>query len=89
MKVYTNEEITSKIQDILGGTVKVDLNKSDRVEVTVSASYEAPTCGFSQMKKIAEFFDVENIDINDSFAYKGCDTCDFGSEYGFTMQIFP
>lgn len=51
--------------------------------------YEAPGLTFSQLKAIAEFFGTENINDDARFSRGGCETCDYGSEYGFTLTIRP
>lgn len=60
-----------------------------RAEITVSNTYSAPGLSFSHLKKLSEFFDTDNINDDARFNHGGCDTCDYGSEYGFTLTIRP
>lgn len=58
-------------------------------EITVLNMYSAPGLSFSHLKKLSEFFDTDNINDDARFNNGGCDTCDYGSEYGFTLTIRP
>jgi hypothetical protein len=35
---------------------------------------------------LSELFGTDNIDVDD-YAYGGCDTCDYGSNYGHEIAI--
>lgn len=56
-------------------------------ELTIGQEYNAPACGFKQLKQLAEMFGTDEIDV-DNYAHSGCETCDYGSEYGHTIQIY-
>lgn len=55
-------------------------------EITYGQMYESPGLNFTHLKKLSELFGTDNIDV-DNYGYGGCETCDFGSDYGHTIQI--
>lgn len=61
---------------------------SDCVDIEVTNMYEAPKLSFKEFKKLSEFFETDNIDKYDDISNKGCDTCDYGSSYGFVLRIW-
>jgi len=66
----------------------IDLNDPNEVRVTCGKMYEAPPLNLGMLMKYAEFFGTKNI--NDSrFSHGGCETCDYGSSYGYTLIIKP
>ncbi len=58
-------------------------------EVTVGKMYSAPciVVNLSNLMKLSEMFGTEKIDV-DNYANAGCDTCEYGSDYGHTFQIY-
>lgn len=56
-------------------------------EIEYSAMYRSPNLNFSKLLKLSELFGTEKIDVDD-YEHEGCDTCDWGSEYGHTIQIY-
>lgn len=56
------------------------------VRITATAMYAAPTVRAESLLQLVELFKeatgCENMDIEDEFGHKGCDTCDYGSSYG-------
>ena len=61
----------------------------DYVRVKVYAMYDAPPLNLASLKLLAEFFETTNINDDEHFQDGGCDTCDYGSAYGFTLVIRP
>lgn len=55
--------------------------------VTVVKEYDAPSFKDMSflvgMQKIAEVLGCKNLDIEDNISRSGCETCDWGSEYGY------
>jgi hypothetical protein len=39
--------------------------------------------------ELAEFFDTKNINDDEKFSNGGCETCDWGSSYGFELVVRP
>lgn len=98
MKRYTEEQIERKVKELwyddkayrrgLPENIAV-LVYDDYVTITLSSMYEPPGLKFSQLKSLSEFFETDNINDDERFSEAGCDTCDYGSSYGFTLTIRP
>lgn len=56
-------------------------------EITVGSMYTAVGVGLKKLLKLVEMFGTEEIDVDD-FSYGGCETCDYGSDYGHTLQLY-
>jgi hypothetical protein len=54
--------------------------------LTVGKMYDAPGVTFELMKAMSEVFGTDSIDV-DNFAHSGCETCDYGSDYGHDIQL--
>lgn len=62
------------------------INKDNSVTLSISGMYEPPGLSFAILKSLSEFFGTD--DISDSrFSYSGCETCDYGADYGFELII--
>lgn len=58
------------------------------LEISISAMYGSPVeINFFFLKKVSELFETDKIDV-DNWSKKGCETCDWGSNYGHTIQIY-
>lgn len=62
------------------------LGESD-IEITYGQMYYPPELNFSTLKELSEVFGTDKIDV-DNYAECGCDSCDYGSDYGHTIQIY-
>lgn len=65
--------------------VEVD-GYAGRFQFRYSQMYEAPSLGYKELRALAEHFGTEKIDT-DTFSRGGCETCDWGSEYGFEIIV--
>ena len=91
MKTFTAEEIKNKLKEIWrdeSPDVRVSVQPS-YIEITLSATCDAPGLSFSKLSQLSAFFQTNNIGEADQFSYPGCDTCDYGSSYGFTLRVKP
>lgn len=61
----------------------------DAVRLTVKQMYEHPGLSMKHLKALSEFFGTDNINDDDRFSNGGCESCDYGSEYGFTLTARP
>lgn len=88
MKDLYAKDVVDKIQAIWPNveTRKVEKIK-DGWDVEIANMYEAPGLELSQLIELAEFFGTKNIESAGNFSNGGCETCDYGSSYGFTLQI--
>ena len=99
MKQHSVEAIEAEVRKIWIAEAKDEYyGKIDEVEVsvdegtvsiTLSNMYEAPGLSFGHLMKLAEFFGTKNINDDDRFSFGGCETCDYGSSYGFTLTVRP
>lgn len=60
--------------------------RADGFEIRYGTMYKAPPLTIAALKRLSELFNTDNIDVN-NYAMGGCDTCDWGSEYGHTIQV--
>lgn len=63
--------------------------KSGYIDITVAQMYGKPGLSFPQLNALAQFFDTMNVETEEEFAGGGCETCEYGSKYGFTLRISP
>lgn len=90
----TDEEIITFAKELWGDRpfANFEVNvvqENDVVKLTVSRMYDPPDLAFEQLYKLAEFFGTNAINDDDRFSQEGCETCDWGSAYGFTLTIRP
>lgn len=98
MKTRAKEEIEKKVRELWAsdklddflneGTLQVEI-EPNKVSITLAQMYEPPGLSFAQLMSLAEFFGTKNINDDDRFGEAGCETCDYGSSYGFTLTIRP
>ena len=50
------------------------------------AMYESPNLGFASLKALSDLFGTEDIDV-DEYRWLGCETCDYGSNYGHDIDV--
>lgn len=104
MKQHTEKEIEEKVREIWKEDffyddactmrrlqppeVKVTVYP-ERVDIKLDMMYESPRLNLQLLMELAEFFGTKNINDDDRFSYNGCETCDYGSSYGFTLTVRP
>ena len=59
----------------------------DSVEFEYSGGGSAPDINYGFLKDLSEYFGTDNINIENDICVSGCETCDWGSEYGYTFYI--
>jgi len=103
MNKYTDQEIIDKCQEIWNadhkehysmgwepeGCVSIESNTDEKVAIRFACMYEAPNLNLNVLMKLADFLGTKNINDGDKFSYGGCETCDYGSSYGFTLTARP
>lgn len=100
MKHYTNEEIVAFIKNAYDNlrkeeycqvpdAINITVNEPDLVRVKVSAEYDPPVMNTRILFPLCEFFDTKIINDVDRWSQGGCETCDWGSSYGFELEIKP
>lgn len=84
--------VLKRVREILPdvGSVErstVEARKIDGgIEIDYGKMYDAPTLGFEALSALSELFGTKSIDV-DNYANGGCETCDYGSRYGHTIQV--
>lgn len=58
----------------------------DGFEIEYGQMYGAPSLSFKELKAVSELFGTDDIDV-DNYRQEGCETCDWGSDYGHTIQV--
>lgn len=104
MKKLTDDEILAKLKEVWvdefycndkktkrfdAPDFEVEHNDGDYVCFKVSRMYDSPGLTFEQLKTLAEFFGTEKINDDDRISESGCESCDYGSEYGFRLTVRP
>lgn len=82
--IFKNEDVTNHIEyqdttfhEILG----------NGVVLLVGSMYKFPELSKTDIEEIKNHFDARYIDI-DKYQRKGCEKCDYGSDYGYVMTIY-
>lgn len=84
--------LKESLKEILGpiGVVEhayLKINKiTNGFELEYGKMYDAPPLNFATLSNLADLFGTREIDV-DNYSSSGCDTCDYGSDYGHTIQI--
>lgn len=69
-------------------TVDTFWRKNGPLVISVQKMYESPiVVNFALLKKISEKFKTDKVDVDD-WGRGGCESCDYGSSYGHTFQIY-
>jgi hypothetical protein len=91
MITRTIDEIRDKVSKIWPAAEDVGVKTRDdgAVLIKVSSMYHAPGMSFSMLSDLSEFMGTKKIDDEDHFSWSGCETCDYGSKYGFTLVVGP
>lgn len=72
-----------------GLTVTQEVNTPERIVVKVSNMYESPPFNSAVIFGLCEFFDTKHINDIDRWNNSGCETCDWGSSYGYRLEVLP
>jgi len=97
-KQHTNEEIIAEVTRIYSQLfdayiydllVEVTVNTPESVRIKISDMYSAPPMNSELIFALCEFFDTKHINDVDRWTYGGCETCDWGSSYGFELEVLP
>lgn len=98
---YTKEQIEEKVREIWKECAPKNTYKEDKIEelevsieqdciiLKLSNMYSAPGLSFKHLKKLSEFFETDNINNEGDIIECGCETCDYGSSYGFVLWVRP
>jgi len=89
MKIYSDTEIKDKVAEIWSGeSPNIEIySNDDSVDIKLEQMYDHPTLNLKKLRALSDFFETDNINDDDRFDERGCETCDYGSSYGFTLTI--
>ena len=59
----------------------------DGFEIDFTEMFEPPGLSYDWMTELAEKFGTKDIDF-DNVSQGGCETCDYGSKYGYRIQVY-
>jgi hypothetical protein len=68
--------------------IDVICNDGKSVIVEVWRMYESPSANEVMQKQVEEMFDTPNVEIISDIDESGCNTCDYGSRYGFILRVW-
>ncbi len=94
MILHTEKEIEAKVRQVFKAKYEfyglyVELTKvNDGWDIKIFSEFEPPGLSFSQLAELSDFFNTKAINES-SFAQGGCETCDYGSKYGFVLTVRP
>lgn len=97
MKQVTIQEIENTVKDLankdsfpLGKpNIKFIKNTEEGVLFEVTQMYDKPfEVNFKSLKAFSVLFDTDNLDIYYDISESGCDTCDYGSSYGYAIRVW-
>ncbi len=94
----TKDEVISKINAVYEAYIKttgyydspdveVKSISDDLICVGLSQMYQAPAFNSTVVFALCEAFGTKHINETDQWSHGGCETCDYGSSYGFELEI--
>ena len=69
--------------------VCIDRHEPGRIIVMFQNMYEFANCTFGTLCAVGEFFGTDRVNVIDESrnVWGGCDTCDYGSQYYFELEV--
>lgn len=87
VKFVDKMKLVAKLIAIMGeGEKLIVTTLAGGIQLEYGAMYHAPGLQFSQLKALSKLFGTDNINV-DNYNIKGCESCDYNSDYGHTIQI--
>lgn len=68
-------------------TIKVE-KVNRRWRIHVKNMFEYVPLPFAILKQVSEFFETDNINEISRHSRGGCETCDYGSSYEWTLEVW-
>lgn len=56
-------------------------------QIRYGQEYNAPELNLRKLIELSKLFGTTEIDVDD-YSQSGCDTCDYGSDYGHEIQVY-
>jgi len=81
------EKIESKFKTREYADFEIELKKDDKtIELKIKQMYEHISLEFKDLLFLSDLFKTTDISTS-TYSYDGCETCDYGSEYGTNFVI--
>jgi hypothetical protein len=83
------EEIEAKVKEIWpdAESISVKEHSEEIIHITIAAMYEAPGRSLKQLLVLSNYLGTQDIEDIEEFGYPGCESCDYGSKYGVTLEV--
>ena len=69
-------------------TTEIKVNKVGHLLIEVTSMYYPPDIGIEDIREIAKKLNFSNYEKYEDISYSGCDTCDYGSSYGYALRFW-
>lgn len=56
-------------------------------QIRYGQEYSRPELNLDKLIELSKLFGATEIDVDD-YSQSGCDTCDYGSDYGHEIQVY-
>ena len=64
----------------------VRVDSDGTMNMKLGRMYDAPALSTEKLMALCELFGTRKIDV-DGYAHRGCETCDYGSDYGHEIEV--
>lgn len=79
--------MSKKIEvEIFGERIEAE-SISGGFQLDYTQEFDAPTLNFAKLQALSEHFGTVSIDV-DNISQRGCQSCDYGSRYGYEIQVY-
>ena len=68
--------------------IYVKTNQETHLLVEVTCMYFSPDVSYEQLEEIAKKLNFSKFEKYDEISNSGCDTCDYGSSYGYALRFW-
>ena len=68
--------------------IYVNINQQNHLLVEVTCMYSSPDVSYEQIEEIAKQLNFSKFEKYDEISNEGCETCDYGSSYGYALRFW-
>lgn len=84
----TDNEIKTHVEKILDkGTLYALHEYNTNIDIEYASMYHAPEISLNELIALRDLFGADDVKTNNDFSQTGCETCDYGSKYGYYIEI--
>jgi hypothetical protein len=69
-------------------TIYVKTNQQNHLLVEVTCTYSSPDVSYEQIEEIAKQLNFSKFEKYAEISIEGCETCDYGSSYGYALRFW-